>query len=193
MTSNVCCGKGKLQYVLCTNVNSHIFSLTAWNYANCDFRELKQLNGIHKFTPVLSLLWHVRCLYEKGPLLYGTRAHIFSTLKTQGDFRMHFDFSFSLLNFITFLVWHNPNMQTYNKSPVSQCVSRENLIKGNRICIEDVIKSMVGIETGLCKCGNHDAPPRSPRHYVSTLTGHETNAQTQTLSVSPTHDWPVWM
>lgn len=56
----------------------------------------------------------------------------------------------------------------------------ENLIKGNRVSIEDVIKSMISIETGLCQSGNHDAPPWSTRHYVSTFTGN-TNTQIQII------------
>lgn len=53
------------------------------------------------------------------------------------------------------------------------CVSWVNLIKGKRVSIQDVIKSVVGIEAGLSKAGNHDASPRSTRHYVSTLTRQE--------------------
>lgn len=44
------------------------------------------------------------------------------------------------------------------------------LVKGKAVCIEDVVKSVVGIKTGLGKRGNHDASPRTTSHYVCTLT-----------------------
>lgn len=47
------------------------------------------------------------------------------------------------------------------------------LVKGQRVGVEDVIKSMVGIESGLCQSGNHDASPRPACHYVCTLARHE--------------------
>lgn len=47
------------------------------------------------------------------------------------------------------------------------------LVKGKRVCIEDVIKSMVGIESGLRQSGNHDASPQPACHYVRTLARHE--------------------
>lgn len=52
----------------------------------------------------------------------------------------------------------------------SELISSEDLVKRKRVSIEDVIKTMVSVETGFSKCGNHDASPGSTCHYVSTLT-----------------------
>lgn len=54
------------------------------------------------------------------------------------------------------------------------------LVEGKAVRIQDVVKSIVGIKTGLSKCGNHDASPRTTSHNVCTLATHR-HTQTHTL------------
>lgn len=65
------------------------------------------------------------------------------------------------------------------------------LVEGKAICIEDVVESIVGIKTGLGKCGNHDASPRATSHNVCTLTAHRHTHTNTLLGVSPSRLWGI--